>query len=214
MYGKQPMVVIWDVREQQLRKAVNLEVKQFDVTICPNSRLIATASNSSGLIRVWEAANGHCLSVFGVAEDKVDNVIFSPNSTRLAVQYRKGERLHQIYDISTGQTIFSLSNSYHPRAWSFGGNILAAYSASRDRAIIIVDATTGAERVRWNLGQGDSESIANIDKGSSVQVVPTALDSWTMVQSLRFAVPMVALTCLISCHWLSTVIKAGHQQLQ
>jgi WD40 repeat protein len=116
MYGKQPMVVIWDVKEQQLRKAVNLEVKKFDVTICPNSRLIATASNSSGLIRVWKAADGHCVSVFGVAEDKVDNVIFSPNSTRLAVQYRKGERLHQIYDIPTGQTIFSLSNSYHPRA--------------------------------------------------------------------------------------------------
>jgi hypothetical protein len=36
---------------------------------------------------------------------------------------------------------------------------LAAYSTTRDRAIILVDATTGAERVRWDLGQGDSESI-------------------------------------------------------
>jgi WD40 repeat protein len=155
--AKERKVCIWDVKQRRTRKIVNPELKRPNVTICPNSKLIATGG-LHGPLRIWKAANGDCVSVFEVAEkDKVLNVIFSPDSKWLAVHHRKGERLHRIYDIATGQTIFSISNSYSPRAWSIGGNLLAASSVTGHREIVLVDGITGAERVRWDLGDEEGD---------------------------------------------------------
>ncbi|CEN62387.1 hypothetical protein ASPCAL09022 [Aspergillus calidoustus] len=202
--AKERRVCIWDVKQRRTRKIVNPELKRPKVTICPNSDLIATGG-LHGLLHIWKAANGDCVSVFKMAEkDKVLNVIFSPDSKWLAVHDRKGESLHRIYDIATGQTIFSVSNSYSPRAWSIGGNLLAASSVTGHREIVLVDGITGTERVRWDLGdeeggekkrkkgrpkflrQYSSEHLRFLDHGSKL-VVCTANGRLDLYDFLSFA---------------------------
>ncbi|KAJ0413898.1 hypothetical protein BJY00DRAFT_319327 [Aspergillus carlsbadensis] len=152
-----PRIRILDVKERRVQKVVNPENRRATVTISPDSRLLATCG-TPGPLRIWEASNSYGGSVFELAgKEKVEKVIFSPNSKWLAVQYPQGEELHKIYDIATGQIIFTLNNSYRLGAWSIGGNLLAACSVTIPRNIILVDGSTGVERVRWNFGQEEGQ---------------------------------------------------------
>jgi WD40 repeat protein len=96
---------------------------------------------------VWDRATGHPLLTLKGHADRVDQVIFSPNGSRLATLSH--DRTARLWDATTGQMLFLLP-AYDEQNVSYGNNVDVAFSPDGSRL-----ATAGGSSIKiWDTSNG------------------------------------------------------------
>ncbi|HEY7314001.1 MAG TPA: serine/threonine-protein kinase [Gemmataceae bacterium] len=142
--GWESMVGVWDARTgQEIFTLRGHADPVAHVAFSPDGRFLASASSQlntrNAELKLWDAADGRCLYTFPRDGNTIEDVAFSPDGRRLAAAgYWGGVRL---YDVTTGEEIFSLAGHYWGLAFSPDGHLLAA--GETNGTIKLWDATIG-----------------------------------------------------------------------
>jgi WD40 repeat protein/predicted Ser/Thr protein kinase len=117
------------------------------VDISPDGHVFATGGDD-GLGRVWDAATGRLLRMFGRQRGAVASVAFSPDGRKLATS---GEDAPvRVWDISTGRLLAAAPGENQTTlaiCWSPEGSLIA--SGGREAGVRVWDAQTGELRRRF-----------------------------------------------------------------
>lgn len=147
LYGMstQEPIALWDTERGLI----------CDVTFSLNKKWIAT-HNLDGVVKVWDIQRGECVTRLEL-EDRISNIVFSPDSLGLAIAYLRRPRV-EIRHPKTGELRAKFSgeteeNGYSCIAFSPDARFFAA--AKR------VDGGSDAERVEvWDIARG--QQIAHL----------------------------------------------------
>jgi WD40 repeat protein len=131
--GRESTVRVWDARTGQeiftLRGHADPVTR---VAFSRDGRFLASTSfdlnfhlkTANAELKLWDAVDGRELYTFPWDGNTIEEVAFSPDSRRLAAAgWSGGVRL---YDVTTGEEIFSLAGRYWGLAFSPDGHCLAA----------------------------------------------------------------------------------------
>jgi WD40 repeat protein len=144
--GRESTVRVWDARTGQgiftLRGHAAIVRR---VAFSPDGRFLASASSQfetrNAELKLWDAIGGRELYTFPWDGNTIEDVTFSPDGRRLAAAGGWSGGV-QLYDVTTGEEIFSLaSGHYWVLAFSPDGHRLAA--GEMNGTIKLWDATIG-----------------------------------------------------------------------
>src|SRR5258706_13306081 len=143
----------------------------------PKGTQIASTSYDK-TVRVWDAANGNCVTIYRGHWDRVQAVAWSPDGTRVASGGDDGTV--QVWDAATGNPVYTYRRHAHPVstvAWSPDGKRIA--SGGGDKTVQVWDAfnggnvflyrthTGGVHTVGWSP---DGKRIASGGEDKTIQI--------------------------------------------
>jgi len=106
----------------------------------PDGRHVVTAS-WDGRTRVWDAASGRRLAVYGWSEGRVDFATFSPNGHRVLTT--SDDSTAKVFEVATGRELAELRHADVVSAAAFSPDGQEVVTASYDHTARLWDAATG-----------------------------------------------------------------------
>jgi len=131
---------VWDLTtRKQVLTLTGHDQPCEGVAFSPDGTRLATG-DIAGTIKIWDAATGEALLTLE-QDGQIHNLVFSPDSTRLAVAGNNGV----IWDAATGQIILNLSARSVLYSITFMPDGEHIVSAHQDGTTILWDAATGQQ---------------------------------------------------------------------
>jgi RNA polymerase sigma factor (sigma-70 family) len=147
--------------------------------LSPDGRVLATANDAG--VRLWEVATGRIVRT--LATGRYFRVRFAPDGRSLAVQRSTAQNTVEVLDAATGRAKWSWSPREHPLEcveFSADGKdvVAAGWSAIQsppltDHTIRFLDAATGTERRRIDLGTSSPNQLALSSDGKLLAAICT-----------------------------------------
>jgi WD40 repeat protein len=146
--GDDALVRLWDAATGRLiLKFEGHTDPVYGVSFSPDGKRLATAS-TDGTARIWNVANGARVSKFSKHQEQVYAVAWSPDSQLVATG--GSDRMLRIWDADTAAERLSVQATSHPDkgsisgvAWSPDGSRVALALTLPEKAVLVLDASTG-----------------------------------------------------------------------
>jgi WD40 repeat protein len=134
--------------------------------LSPDGRLLATGDRlmkkEDHPVRLWDVATGRELRTLGKHQNRIWQILFSPDGKRLATG--SDDNTVAVWDVATGKELYRLDGhrqGIQALAFAPDGNTLA--SASGDSTVRVWDLTTGKERYQRQSLPGDGAFVFSPD---------------------------------------------------
>ncbi|QDV39457.1 WD40 repeat domain-containing protein [Tautonia plasticadhaerens] len=130
------------------RELMRLPVRRGHLAFRPDGARLAT-SDSSGMVKIWDAASGQDLFGFRGHEANITSLTFSPDGERLAAALLYGEdRVAKVWDASDGRELLALEgHADHVRHVEFSPDGSRLLTQDAGRTVKVWDASTGRQRL-------------------------------------------------------------------
>ena len=147
-------IELWDTSSGQQIYSVPVSGMTRALTTSPDGKLIALGSTEFGgefqattfQVEIRESATGTLIRSMRGLTDVVRSIAWSPDGQRLATATGITEQKVQIWDVATGQEVFTLPGAGSSVAWRSDGRRLASVAPGGD--LRFYDATAGYELAR------------------------------------------------------------------
>ncbi|EKM56580.1 uncharacterized protein PHACADRAFT_141343 [Phanerochaete carnosa HHB-10118-sp] len=169
-------VIVWDTRRGRVLLHLEGHSAQVNgIAYTADGALIATGpcdrgSRSDKSVKVWDTSSGACLHSFSVGND-VDELTFSPDSTRLYVRLTTSCVIYDIHTYARTATLQHIAGEVLLSLMSHQGDrIVTGPTSDHPGQVKIWNAVTGEELLTIDHPKKLSEPVAFSPDGSEVVV--------------------------------------------
>ncbi|HEX4947343.1 MAG TPA: AAA-like domain-containing protein [Blastocatellia bacterium] len=160
-------VKLWDAHRQQELQTLKGHTSKINcLAYAPNGRWIATGSDDN-TVKIWEAQTGREVRSFSA--NRVQNVVFSPDSQRLAVAGFGA--FGKVWDVATGQVVYDLKG-FKEFIWSiaFGPDGRTMAVGGDFNTVKLYHTDTGRELSQLPTGNPSGRLLAFAPDGKTLAV--------------------------------------------
>lgn len=148
--SEESSAIIWDLKDMGRVQSFNISKgSSHNAVFSPDGRYFAAAHDLNNSVTVWDSTNGKIYMTLQGHQERINRIIFSPNSKLIASCGWDG--LVKIWDISTGMLLQTLKG-HQSAVWSvvFTPDSTHMVSCGEDRTIQV-----------WNVRTGSIEGVMN-----------------------------------------------------